>query len=57
MYGHEESMNVRIEFGSSDATEPVEFFEVMDLRPTTRSRETSLARWKETLFGINLEES
>jgi len=44
MYGKEESINVSIGDGSRVAIEPVEFLEVMDLRPTTRSREISPAR-------------
>lgn len=50
-------MNVSIGDGSSENDEPVEFLEVMDCRPTTRSREMSPAKWNGTPLGINLEAS
>ena len=57
IYGREESIKVSIGEGSKDAVDPVEFTEVMDLRPTTRSREMSSARWNGTLLATNLEAS
>lgn len=57
MNGQVESINVSIGDGSRRNDEPVEFREVMDCRPTTRSREMSPARWNETLLEMNLEAS
>ena len=50
-------MKVEIDSGSKDMTEPLAAVEVIDCRPTTKSREISGARSKVTLFGMNLEES
>lgn len=55
MKGKVESMKVWIEFGSKEIVEPFAAVEVIDCRPTTRSREESGARLKVTLLGISLE--
>lgn len=57
MKGKVESMKVKIEVGSKDIPDPFAAVEVMDWRPTTRSRDMSGARSKVTLFGINRERS
>ncbi len=60
MYGKVESMKVRIGVGSKAVTEAfgcVVFVALTFCRPTTRSREISGARVKETLLGTNLEVS
>ena len=57
MKGKVESMNVRIGFGSKGVTAPSASVDVIDCRPTTRSREISGARLKVTLFGISRERS
>jgi len=53
-------MKVNIGVGSKDVAELfgcVVFVILIDCRPTTRSREMSGAREKETLLGTNREES
>ena len=50
-------MKVKIDAGSKDTADPLAVVEVIDCRPTTKSRETSGARSKVTLFGISLEAS
>ena len=50
-------MKVRIDEGSKDIGEPFAAVEVIDCRPTTKSREMSGARSKVTLFGTSRERS
>ena len=53
-------MNVKIGAGSRACGCEVDLsalLDVIDCKPTTRSREMSEAREKETLFGTNLERS
>ena len=50
-------MKVKIGFGNNECCEPFAAVEVIDCRPTTKSREVSGAKLKVMLFGINLEES
>ena len=57
IYGKVESIKVSIVDDSNDAAEPLACVEVIDCKPTTRSREISGARKKDTLSGIMREES
>ena len=57
MKGKVESMKVKIAFGNNECCEPSAAVEVIDCRPTTKSRVMSWARSNVTLFGTNLEES
>ena len=50
-------MKVQIGFGNNEWFEPFAAIEVIDCRPTTKSREISGARSKVTLFGTSFEES
>lgn len=57
MKGKVESMKVQIGFGNNECVEPFAAVDIIDCRPTTKSREISGARSKVTLFGTSLEES
>ncbi len=55
--GKVESIKVKIVDDSNVTAEPLALVEVIDSKPTTRSREMSEARKKGTLFGIHRERS
>ena len=57
MEGTVESIKVSIVDDSKDTAEPLALVEVIDSKPTTKSREMSGAKEKDTLFGMNRERS